>query len=142
MFLYNCPFRTSPIVYYSNKLFWIDESNTVVVGDMQCNYTSSVAPEFHNVTTFTLANPSMQQYPGNYLKLFQKSFFYLVCPLSFIFLCSLCLICFSLILSLWLSLSRSRSLSVSLSRSFFLSAFVSLSYCLSLSLSLSLSLPL
>ena len=56
-------FRSSGLQYYSHKLFWIDGMNALVVGDMECNYTSVVAPYFNNVTSFAVAHPSVQHYP-------------------------------------------------------------------------------
>ncbi|KAK7463223.1 hypothetical protein BaRGS_00038208, partial [Batillaria attramentaria] len=54
--------QTSGLQYYSHRLFWVDGGDALVVGDMQCNYTSVVAP-FNNVSAFAVAHPSMQDYP-------------------------------------------------------------------------------
>ncbi|XP_076466208.1 proto-oncogene tyrosine-protein kinase ROS-like [Babylonia areolata] len=55
--------QTSGLQYYSHRLFWVDSVNALVVGDMECNYTSVVAPTYNNVTSFAVAHPSMQHFP-------------------------------------------------------------------------------
>ncbi|KAL8573555.1 hypothetical protein ACOMHN_047826 [Nucella lapillus] len=57
--------QTSGLQYYSHRLFWVDGVNALVVGDMQCNYTSVVAPYYNNVTSFAVAHPSMQHFPSD-----------------------------------------------------------------------------
>ncbi|XP_025097919.1 proto-oncogene tyrosine-protein kinase ROS-like isoform X4 [Pomacea canaliculata] len=54
--------QLSGLQYYSHRLFWVDGVNSLVVGDLQCNYTSVVAP-YNNVTSFSILHPSMQTFP-------------------------------------------------------------------------------
>ncbi|CAG5115203.1 unnamed protein product, partial [Candidula unifasciata] len=55
---------SSGLKYFSQRLFWLTEQNSLVVGDSQCNYTSNIS--FHsNLTSFTVIHPSMHSYPAH-----------------------------------------------------------------------------
>ncbi|XP_067675199.1 proto-oncogene tyrosine-protein kinase ROS-like isoform X2 [Haliotis asinina] len=56
----------SGIQYYSHHLFWMDQSNALVVGDMDCKYTSIVSPHFSNITAFSVKHPSIHSFPDGF----------------------------------------------------------------------------
>ena len=57
-------FRFSVMQYFSHRLFWQNEKGSIVVGDLECNFTSEITVE--PVSVFTVTHPSLHPYPGNY----------------------------------------------------------------------------
>ena len=60
----DCIFRFSVMQYFSHRLFWQNEKGSIVVGDLECNFTSEITVE--PVSVFTVTHPSLHPYPGNY----------------------------------------------------------------------------
>ncbi|XP_059177002.1 proto-oncogene tyrosine-protein kinase ROS-like isoform X2 [Physella acuta] len=46
---------TSGLQYFSNRLFWLSEKNSLMVGDVNCNFSSTVSLK-ENITSFTIIN--------------------------------------------------------------------------------------
>ena len=57
-------FRFSVMQYFSHRLFWQNEKGSIVVGDLECNFTSEITVE--PVSVFTVTQPSLHPYLGNY----------------------------------------------------------------------------
>ncbi|XP_060072094.1 proto-oncogene tyrosine-protein kinase ROS-like [Ylistrum balloti] len=51
----------SGLHYYSHRMFWKNDDNKIVVGDMECNHTSDVSS--YSVNGFTVLHHSLQPYP-------------------------------------------------------------------------------
>ncbi|KAK6171122.1 hypothetical protein SNE40_019378 [Patella caerulea] len=60
---FNNILRSSGLQYYSYHLFWLDKSESLVVGDQNGNYSSLISPVSQNITAFTVIHPSLQKYP-------------------------------------------------------------------------------
>ncbi|KAJ8314429.1 hypothetical protein KUTeg_006579 [Tegillarca granosa] len=54
--------ETSGLQYYSHRIFWQNTANSVVVGDIECNYTSVISSR--KVATFSVRHHTLQKYPG------------------------------------------------------------------------------
>ncbi|KAK3578565.1 hypothetical protein CHS0354_025280 [Potamilus streckersoni] len=55
--------KFSSLQYYSHRLLWLSQTDSVTVGNMECNYTSAITNQSINVTTFVIRHPSLQPYP-------------------------------------------------------------------------------
>ncbi|CAG2239895.1 Tyrosine-protein kinase Btk29A,Tyrosine kinase receptor Cad96Ca,Discoidin domain-containing receptor 2,Tyrosine-protein kinase receptor TYRO3,Putative neurotrophin receptor LTRK 1,ALK tyrosine kinase receptor,Tyrosine-protein kinase ABL2,Tyrosine-protein kinase abl-1,Tyrosine-protein kinase receptor UFO,Macrophage colony-stimulating factor 1 receptor,Leukocyte tyrosine kinase receptor,Tyrosine-protein kinase receptor Tie-1,Receptor-type tyrosine-protein kinase FLT3,ALK tyrosine kinase receptor homolog scd- len=51
----------SVMQYFSHRLFWQNEKGSIIVGDLECNYTSEITVE--PVSVFTVTHPSLHPYP-------------------------------------------------------------------------------
>ncbi|ESP04075.1 hypothetical protein LOTGIDRAFT_156686 [Lottia gigantea] len=56
--------KSSGLQYYSNHLFWLDQTESVVVGDHEGNYSSVISPANHYISSFAVSHPSLHRYPG------------------------------------------------------------------------------
>ncbi|XP_035828604.1 proto-oncogene tyrosine-protein kinase ROS [Aplysia californica] len=54
---------TSGLQYFSQRLFWLTQQRSLVVGDLSCNYTSAVS-FYSNVTSFSVVHPALHNYPA------------------------------------------------------------------------------
>ena len=56
--------RFSPLKHFSSHLVWLDDNESVTVGDTRCNYSSSLSRIGAEVTMFNIRHPSLQPFPG------------------------------------------------------------------------------